>query len=222
MPRIFRRRGFSARKKSVYWDSLRVAQAALPQNLLDETAVIGSNFSGIQRYTTGPDRTIRRSIIDFAVRVNQLDFQVNRNAVVEVCVGIGQRDSTQDTDGLAINTVMSPGTGPLSDASNSHWMVRCCVQIPIGILLDMGSTDNVAWTPHPGSSLVAIGGTAAQASIWWFCHVDTKQMRKLHGQQTPWTNVAMESNIQPTGAAGDDISVTMNAFSVRWLFQNAS
>ena len=219
----FRRRVLGRRRRPVYWDSFNATQASLPGALLlDENASTDAGFSGLRRYDGVGDRTIVRTIMDFTGLVNQLDFQVSENAVLEVCVGIGIWDSSQDLNGQGLNTAMAVGTGPQDDASNSRWMVRCCIQIPIGMMAQYGTTENIVVKPTPDSWYLMSGGTAATQAILFGCHVDTKVKRKLHGTQTPWINVAMQTTVQPTPAVGDDIVTNLNALNVRWLLQNSA
>ncbi len=220
MPRSFRR-SFKKRK-AVYWDNVAVAENILPVALLDEVTNIDGSFTAIKRYIDVPDRTIVRSIIDFQVRTTTLIDPPDRDQVLEICVGIGIKDSAGDTNGQASVTTLEPGTGPLDDASNSHWMVRCCVQIPMGMFLDLGSGENVVIHPTPNSWIMMLGGNAAQESATWGCHIDTKVKRKLHGTQTPFINVAMQTRASPALTAGEDQFTQMNAFNVRWLMQNAA
>lgn len=168
------------------------------------------------------DRTIRRTIVDIQGQVFQLDFQATSTAVVEVCIGIGAWDSAADTEGQAVNTTMAPGTGPLSDAANSRWMIRCCIQIPVGLQVQFGSAENIVVNPTPGVYWILNGGTAVTGGFTFGCHVDTKVMRKLRGLETSWLNIALECSADPTPTAGDDITCQLDAISGRMLLQNAA
>ena len=217
-----RTRSFGRSKRPVYWDTFSLTQAKMPQVIVTNGTLIDGAFSAYRRYEGVTDRTIRRTIIDITGEVFQLDFQVSSAAVLELCIGIGMWDSSADVEGEGNQTPLLPGTGPLTDADNSRWMIRCCIQIPIGTATQWGSTENIGPVPAgPHAYWYYTGGTAATGGFGFGCHFDTKVMRKMHGLNTQWLNLALEASISPTPAVGDDITAQINGFGGRMLLSNA-
>ncbi len=210
------------RRQKVVWDTLAVAQANLPLLTLDSTNVGQDGaFTSVQRWA-GSDVTLLRTIFQALIRIDELGFQVDKTAVLEICVGLSPFDSMGDLIGQAFNTTLALGTGPLSDADNSRWFARCCVLIPIGIG-NVGATTQhqmASFSPtsrNPSSSQVywVHNADPTKASITWFCEWDSRTKRKLQGSETEWIQLAMEAKVSVVPAVGDDITVALDAFSGR-------
>ncbi len=158
----------------------------------------------------------------YTVRVSQIGFQVNLNAVLEICVGLGIFDSMGDADGLAINTTLFNNTGPLTDADNSRWFMRCCVQIPIGQASRLAAGQTMVLPliaphagPHSGYLLQYGGNTPAAQEYRWYCEWDSKTKRTLRGTETDFVQLAMEARVTTTPAVGDDILIALDTFDGR-------
>ncbi len=221
----FRRRrsrsaGRSARPR-VVWDTLGITQADLPSLLLDSTQARDGAMSAIKRFHGG-DVTLLRTIFESVVRIQYLDFPVVQDAVLELCIGLTSLDSSGDAAGLALNTSMALGTGPLSDADNSRWFARCCVQIPLGVYFTLvAANDNIVLSlpdPRGGpghTTVTVLGGGVGAQEISVHCKWDSKTKRRWQGAETEWITVALEASISSTPAVGDDITVVMNSFNGR-------
>ncbi len=215
------RRG-GRRRQKVVWDTLGQAQALLPLLTLDSTQARDGAFTSLKRWR-GNDVTLLRTIAAWTVRIEEAGNQVDSSAMLEICVGLSAFDSAGDVDGFATNTTLAAGTGPLTDADNSRWMLRCCVQIPIGLMQNVRDTDEDLVVPlvapragpHSGYWL-HIGHTDPTLAVTtWYCEWDSKVKRTLRGQETEWLQCAMEAQVSVTPAVGDDITVAMDAFSGR-------
>ena len=215
-----RRRTFR-RRTPVYWDVSGLKKNQLPNLVLDELTAVQGAQTAIKRYNSGGDRTIRRSIGACTGSIVQLANQTDPDAVLSLCIGLSVGDSTADLNGQAVNSEMGLGTGPLTDADSSAWMIRCCIQIPIGMADEWSvNQENLVFSPTPTSQWWAFGGASgAEIPMGFSCSWDTKQMRRMRGKDTPWLNVAMEAEIDPTPDAGTDISINLNGFSNRWVVQ---
>jgi len=120
---------------------------------------------------------------------------------IELCVGLSIFDSMADLDGIAINSTVIAGTGPLTDADNSRWYARCCLLIPFGAWRAAGIITAVPWvmhfpSPRPYSHSVLTvheSGTANIMNWTWHCEVDSKAMRKLEGIETENIQLAFEA-----------------------------
>lgn len=218
MARRRTRRRSSGRRQRVIWDSLSLPQASLPSLLLTNAAgSLDGAFSAIKRYD-GTDLTVRRTIGQVGGRITSLGDQADRDMELELCVGLSWFDSMADTDGQGLNTTISPGTGPLDDVDNSRWYVRCCVTIPLGTQILFGATENIVVPTNIGDSTYGgvwwvLGGTIAEFGFQ--CFFDTKAMRKQHGKQSEWLNIAMQAQTSSLPAVGDDITVALNSFNAR-------
>ncbi len=208
-------------KKRIVWDTINLVQADLPSLILDSTQARDGAFSGIKRYE-GTDLTVERTIFQTSMSIRMEDFQVNPDSMLELCVGLSWFDSQTDAAGLAINTTLAAGTGPLSDADNNKWSARCCVQIPIGSFVKYTDKENLVFPlqgpragPGTGYWWIIGASTGAGQEIGWFCEWDSRTRRRQHGIETPFLNIALEAEVSATPAAGDDITVLMNAFSGR-------
>ncbi len=219
----FRTRSARRMKRPVFWDSFLAIQSTLPGGItIASTNQVDGTQTGLRRYIGSTDRTIKRTIADFLVTVDQDGFQTSTDSVLELCVGIGIMDTPGDVDGQAGNTTIADGAGPLDDADNSRWMVRCCVQIPIGRASILGSTENISWKPT-ADSFVNFSGASEGGAQWdWGCHIDTKSQRRLRGLETQWITVALQASVDPIPTAGDDVNINMNALSCRWVLQNSA
>ncbi len=222
MARRFRRaRGGRSRQK-VVWDIIQEDQANLPLLTLDNAnGGVDGAFTSLQRWR-GSDVTLLRTIFQTMVRIEELDFQVDKTAVLEICVGLSFFDSMGDVTGQAFNTTIATGTGPLTDADNSRWFARCCVLIPIGASSLYANTENTVAPitgarAGPSSSYIQMigGGSAAGQTMRWYCEWDSRTKRKSQGAETEWIQCAMEAKVSVIPTAGDDITVAMDAFSGR-------
>ncbi len=215
-------RGRGRRRQKVVWDLIRAVQANLPLLTLDSTnAGADGAFTSLQRWA-GSDVTLLRTIFQTFVRIENAGPQVDPTAVLEVCVGLGIFDSMGDVGGQAFNTTIAAGAGPLSDADNSRWFARCCVLIPIGQNLLVGTSENLSQMlvaprsgPHSGYITEYGGGTPTTRGWRWYCEWDSRVKRKLQGSETEWIQCAMEAKVSVVPAVGDDITVAMDAFSGR-------
>ncbi len=214
-----RGRGRGAR---VVWDTLFQPQSLLPLLTLDN--VNGGRdgaFTSLIRWR-GADVTILRTLFQSLVRVSFLDFPVDATSVLEICIGLSPFDLMGDINGTATNTTLAANTGPLTDADNSRWFARCCVQIPIGRAATLAVTETpiipfvgARAGPHTGA-LMWIGNTiAANQSITWWCEWDSRTKRKLQGAETEWIQLAVEAAVSVVPAVGDDITVGMDSFRGR-------
>ncbi len=220
-----RRRGSYRRfrpRKRIVWDTIDVVQADLPTIVMDN-AGLGTDgaFTSIKRYD-GTDLVVERTIFDFTCRIEQEDFQVSPDAVLELCVGLSWFDSMSDISGIALNSTLVDGTGPLSDADNSRWYARCCVQIPIGQFVSVTANASMvvpltatARGPHSGHWWHKGGGTALGQEISWYCTWDSKAKRKQQGIETENLQLCMEGRVTPIPAVGDSVDVSMNHFGGR-------
>ncbi len=214
-----RRRSFRRRRRQrVIWTDIGLAQASLPTVLLDELVPVDGAFSALRRYE-GTDLTVKRTIVDTAVTITSLADPVNANTMLELCIGLSWFDSMKDVDGKGVNSSISAGTGPVDDINNSRWFVRCCVLIPLGQLIvrvPSGANDNGLWVSNPMGGYLVLGAAANTRKITWYCHIDTKAQRRQQGQETEWLNVALQARVASGDlAAGDDVSVIMDAFRGR-------
>lgn len=223
MARRFRgRRSSSRRRQKVVWDTLSQPQNVLPVLTLDSTQARDGAFTSVKRWR-GSDVTLLRTIFQCMTRVFQLGFQVDTTAVLEICIGLSLFDSMGDPGGVATNTTIASGTGPLTDADNSRWFARCCVLIPIG---QAGSVPTGAGVvivpfvaprsgPHSGYLQHFGSDVAAGQSYRWYCEWDSRTKRKLQGAETVWVQLACEAQVSVTPAVGDDITIAVDAFSGR-------
>ncbi len=205
-----------------------MAQTDMPDALLDNLTAIDGGFSSVKRYTgASGDLLVKRTILDVTCRITQLGLQVSNNSILRICVGFSYFDSMGDLNGQAVNTAILAGTGPLTDADNSRWFIRCCVDIPLGqmnLLINAAETGMVfplAGKDGLNGSWWAIANTAGNQEFGFHCHVDTKTSRKLQGRESEWLQMALECSVEPTPAAGDDISILINGFHGRQVMQNA-
>ncbi len=215
------RRSGGRRRRKVVWDTLNLVQADLPLLTLDSTQARDGAFSGIKRWI-GADVTILRTLMLSTVRITYLDFPVDTDTVLELCIGLSAFDSMGDADGLAINTTLANNTGPLTDADNSKWFARCCVLIPLGSFVTLVAANDNLVVPlvsprggPGGGHYVVYGGGAGAQEITWYCEWDSRTKRRLQGAETPLVNVALEARTSSTPAVGDDITIAMNAFQSR-------
>jgi len=223
MPRRrFRRGGGGRRKSNVIWDTIDILPASLPLLIIDSTQIRDGAFSSVKRYTDLKDFTVRRTIFDLMGRVTNLGSQVNLDMVLEICVGLSWFDSMSDATGFAVASNIADGTGPLSDADNSRWYARCCIDIPIGQLGAVFGTAAGRSVVVPNQhgpaawSWWAIGGANAPSNEFGFhCHWDSKAMRRQHGKVSETLQAAFEAETTVIPAAGDDITVAINSFTGR-------
>ncbi len=219
--RSFRR----GRRKPVYWDQLDVVTAQLPAGSIAAGDLIDGAFSSIRRYDDVGDQLINRTQVGFtmdatAVHAGTMDL----STVIELCVGISIFDSMGDTDGLAINTTVVDGTGPLDDASNSRWYARCCVRIPIGALsLSLASTTENLVLPYDSpreysrAYVVVMRRNSTNLELSFHCEIDSKTKRKLAGSQSQFLQLACQARVNVTPPVGDRFDWTMNHFSGRHI-----
>ncbi len=232
-----RRRRVRGRGKRtpVFWDDLKVSLASLPSGSIAAAATRDGAFSSITRYGTstskvGGDLLIRRTIVQFVSQgIMDMATTANDDLVIELCVGLSIFDSMGDTDGVAANTTIVAGTGPTSDADNSRWYVRCCIQIPFGTLRGFGAVTAYPMViPYESAREYAkghllIGEDAAEVMSWaWFCEVDSKSMRKMEGIQTENVQVAMEVTANQAIATGNSFTWSMDQLSGRHLLSKRS
>ncbi len=220
-------RSGGARRRKVVWDtpSTDLAFGDFPVATITSIVPQDGSYSGIKRYT-GQDRTVLRSIGQIRGRVDQSGLQANTALCLELCVGLSYFDSTQDTDGQASLATIGDGAGPLSDADNSRWFIRCCLCIPLGILAKaIQSGDNITeMFPPMGSAnpysagYSYLGAAEGTEELTWWCNFDTKAKRKIRGLDTPWLNIAMEITSSVAVAAGDDIAVSVDSFQLRQVY----
>lgn len=215
-------RRFVSRKKPVWWDNVIMNQVSLPAALLlDENVSVDGGFSGTRRWTSQGDVTIRRMIGSAELRFFS-DNPPAATTVVTICLAIGIADSTTDLDGLAVNTILGVGSGPIDDASNSRWMLRCCFDIPLGELALIASTENLTWSPIPGTVIRLWGSGGAVHTYHITCGWDTNVMRKLHGQQTQWVNTYLQMKLNGVLVAAEDLHLEMNSFANRMLLSETA
>ncbi len=221
MARVRRRTVSRGRRRKVFWNDATVLQTSLPTLLLDELVQKDGAFSGIQRFPdVKNDLTLRRSIMSTRGRVTLQNDQADKDTVVEICIGIGFFDSMGDVNGLGINTTLVAGTGPLDDASNSRWHIRCCISIPIGQFNNFTAPQDSFVENHITKNgdfgWWVFGG--ATAEFGFYCNVDSKVMRKLHGRETPFQNVALQAQSEPVLTAAQDVNVRLNHFVLRQVY----
>ncbi len=213
----------------MYWDTLGISTVNLPAGSIAAADLIDGAFSSIIRYENQGDQLIRRTQVGFTMDATVVHAgTVDLSSVLELCVGISIFDSMSDTNGLAINTTVVDGTGPLDDASNSRWYARCCIQIPIGALsLSLASTTENVVLPYESARpfskgyVVVMRRNSTNLELSWYCTIDSKTMRKLKGQESQFLQLAAQARVNVTPPVGDRIDWTLNSFEGRHILSKS-
>lgn len=203
-------------KRPVMWVAHEAVQADLPTLSFTSAQQADAAMTSLMRFT-GNDGTVRRTIGDTQVIIESLGDHPNQDLVLELCIGLAYFDSNTDVDGQAVNTSLSTGVGPMSDAESNKWFFRCCVQIPLGINTLIATGENLVRQLPAGGALSLWG--AASALWMWDCHIDSKSMRKLQGFNQPWLQLVVEGRTSSLVAVGDDVTVKVNALGLRQVLQ---
>ena len=209
MVRARRRTSGRRRRQQVFWDTLTVPgqPVTLPAGSIANLDLIDGAFSSMKRYDQG-ELLIRRTqlAVDGEITFNTTGGTADLSTVIELCIGVSIFDSMGDVDGLAQNTTIVDGTGPLDDASNSRWYARCCISIPLGIIGAALTTSTENQTIPLRSPRDFVSGWAmlmrrnsTNLDVGFHCEIDSKSMRKLEGIETQFLQLAvqMRTNITP-------------------------
>ncbi len=228
-----RRRMSSRRrpKKPVFWDSLDVPIGNLPAGTIAAAASRDGAFSSVVRYGTptakiGGDLTIKRTILQCTTQGDMnMVTTADNGFVMELCIGLSIFDSMQDADGVAINTTLVDGTGPITDVDNSRWYARCCVQIPFGALRGAGLFNAIGFVlPFVSARDYARGYVVVQESStanimdWtWYCEIDSKSQRKMEGVETENVQFCVEARANKALGTGNSFGWSADLLSGRHL-----
>lgn len=208
-----------ARKRKKVWDSVVMQQADLPTATLSTGVATAGGFSSIRRYESSSDMLIRRTIADALVRCVFNDVTSGGELVIRLCLGLSIFDSMGDTNGEAINAPVTDGTGPLDDADNSRWFIRCCVDIPVTFLrnLTQGSAASpLVWNPNPEMSIIF---DSVSDELRFFCHIDTKAIRKLQGLETEWQQLAIQLHDNGAGISAGTFEAFVDSWNQRQVIE---
>ena len=137
--------------------------------------------------------------------------------VVRVCIGIAFFDSMGDLEGSGLSTALLAGTGPEDDADNSRWIWRICYDIPLGFLLTQATGNETYTLPVINRDYYSLSGVWNGLDMTFSMNIDVdhKTIRKLHGLETKWINLALQM-VTTTGIpATSDFTMFINSFNAR-------